>query len=235
MIHRLGRLAVIPIMLVVLAIMSACAPQPAPPSTPPAVTPVDGRVAVTGDSIYVQAAVYGSEGTAAQGYDTTSKIGLGWRAVHAQPRLTQDTRSSRAAPDVVVIEFGHNYSGGWTRDFENQMLQLTFTPHPTACRVMVLPHYAGTNPTHRAAIEGYRNWVDRVVPHLQNVVVIDWRPIAQAHPEYMDSDGVHLLTPQTTPAQDLTAAANGQVNPTSPSAARAFIDMVMGGVARCPR
>lgn len=200
----------LPPLVLVLAVLLATACQPPPPRS----APVPDRVALTSDSIGLQAMYYGSAGTAATGWDVDQKIGLGWRAPDAQPRLTRDVASPATSPDVVVIEFGHNYSRGYTTEHRNGVTSLAFTAHPDACVVMVLPHApAHLAATHRQAIADYRAHATALAAARPGTVLADWSPVARAHPDYLDTDGVHLR-PEAAPA-------------------RAFIDVMADGVARC--
>lgn len=213
----------------VLAVLLAAACQPTIKAAP-----VPGRVAMAGDSIGLQAMYYGSAGHPAAGYDTADKIGLGWRAAHAQPRVTADVANTAASPATLVAEFGHNYRDGLTSAARNEVTALMFSPADTACVVAVLPYAPAFLPaTHRQAITDYRRLVSDIAVTRPHTVTVDWAPIATAHPEYLDEDGIHLRTPLTDPAQDLQAAAVGDVNVTDPTAAAAFITMVEQGVASC--
>lgn len=197
--------------------------------------PVHGRTAMTGDSIGLQAMLYGSSGTPAAQWDTAEKIGLGWKASNAQPRVTADVAGDTTSPETLVVEFGHNYGYGFTQADKQSVLSMLFSPADSACVVAVLP-VAGANlsQTHRDAIAQYRELVSQVALVRSNTVLVDWGEIVAEHPEYVDEDGVHLKTTQTTPAQDLEYAATGQVAPVYEDAARAFIGMIEDGVAQCP-
>lgn len=211
----------LPLALVLLVLLAAaCQPTVKAP-------PVQGRVAMAGDSIGLQAMYYGSAGHPAAGYDTQSKIGLGWRARDAQPRVTADVAGPTTSPDVLVVEFGHNYRAGLDSAARNEVTAMMFAPADTACVVAVQPYAPAFLPAgHRQAIADYRRHVADLAYLRPHTVTVDWAPIAMAHPEYVDEDGIHLRTTATDPAQDMLAAAD-------PTAAAAFITMIEQGVARC--
>jgi hypothetical protein len=108
------------------------------------------------------------------------------------------------------------------------------TPDVKACIVIILPYYAGTNATRLQGIQQYRDWAEGVRSrHPDRVVTEDWAPVAQAHPEYLDTDGFHLNTVYTDPAEDLIAAADGRVNYVPPEAATAYLDTYERGIDAC--
>ena len=45
-------------------------------------------------------------------------------------------------------------------------------------------------------------WIDAFAKDHPNVVVVDWRPIFEAHPEYAAPDGVHIATHEAAVARD---------------------------------
>lgn len=220
------------VLLVLLA--AACMPTVKAP-------PVAGRTAITGDSIGFQALYFGSEGRpAALEWDDDAKVGLGWKAEHAQPRVTQDVAGALTSPAKFVVEFGHNYGRGFTTENRNAVTQMMFSAEETACVVAVLPYAPATlSATHRQAIADYREHVAAIAYVRPHTVLVDWKPIAEAHPEYIDEDGIHLRTTETTPAEDLEAAyaiVNGQVVEVPPvyrPAAEAFLDMIQSGLDMC--
>lgn len=213
------------VLLVLLA--AACMPTVKAP-------PVPGRTAITGDSIGFQALFFGSEGRpAALGWDDDAKVGLGWKAEHAQARVTQDVAGVATSPSRFVVEFGHNYGRGFTDANRNAVTAMMFSAEESACVVAVLPYAPATlSATHRQAIADYREHVVRIAYVREHTVLVDWGEVVQLHPEYLDEDGIHLKT-DTTAAQDLEAAAVGLVNPVMPEAAWAFLDVIQSGLDRC--
>ena len=201
--------------------------QPAPAGAPPQesaagtgasavakAAPRANRVALAGDSLVVLAAVNGGDTTWA---DTDGKVGLGWQAEDAQPRLDRDVRGYGTSPEVLVVAFGHNDAagpGGLTDEDRAQLAALVATPHERACVVLVKPHDAGAGPARRLGIEAYRAWVDAAAASREDTVVVDWRPIALAHPEYLATDGFHLAG-------------------SAPAGNRAYTDMLRAGARAC--
>lgn len=203
---------------------------------PPALKmpPVQDRVALASDSIGFQAMYYGSAGKPARTWDTYRKIGLGWKAEHAQPQVTADVAGVTTSPDVLVVEFGHNYGRGFTQSNRNAVTQMMFSPDPAACVVIVLPYAPDKlSATHRQAIAQYRDHVNGIAYVRPHTAVVDWGEVVAEHPEYLDEDGIHLLTPETTAAQDLELAATGEIAPVNEEAAAAFVDLMQSGVNAC--
>lgn len=198
----------------VALIASAC--EPPPPQAPP----VPDRVAMAGDSIGWQALLYSGTANIINGYDTTDKLYPGWRAQNAQPRVSQDVQGATTSPDVLVIEFGHNYIT-WGDAQRNELSALAFTPHPDTCVVLVKPHIAPQN-TNKTTLNGYRAHVDAIAATRANTVVVDATSVLGVHPEYLDEDGIHL----EVPPWDYGV-------PDQPSAV-AFAQMIAAGVAACP-
>lgn len=214
-------------LLVMVALVTACQPVIK-------AVPVPDRVAMASDSIGFQAMFFGTAGTSAAGWDTTGKIGLGWKAEHAQPRVTADVAGETTSPDAFVVEFGHNYGRGFTASNRNAVTQMMFSAHESACVVAVLPYAPSKlSDTHQQAIAQYRELVSEIAYVRSNTVLVDWGEVVQAHPEYLDEDGIHLRTPETTAAQDWELAATGQIAPVDEEAARAFVAMMEQGVASC--
>lgn len=167
--------------IMVLAGLGAC--QYPPSTTEPPF--------VGGDSLTLQTAI--TEGALPQGWDVYSS--LGWQAENVQPGLTDRVNDPARSPRIVVIALGQNDGAdGFDPTDQQQMAALAATPYPSACIRWVLPHYAGTDPVKLAGIEQVRTWeANYAAAHRQDTV--DWRHIALAHPEDVDTDGTHL-TPQ---------------------------------------
>lgn len=199
---------VIAVMCIVV-LMSACKQEPVP-----------DLVAVTGDSVTLQSLLYAEN---SHGWDTAEKVGLGWRAEHAQPRVDADVRGEETSPEILAIVFGHNYSQGFGNAEAAEVTDMVNAPHEDACVVIVLPHYEGSSTTHAQAIEDYRGWMSALGNVRDRTVVVDWRPIVQAHPEYLEPDGVHL------PMQ----AAWYEPTNTMIEAAEAYQAVISGGITQC--
>ncbi len=145
---------------------------------------------VGGDSLTVQAAI--TEGALPQGWDVVSS--LGWQAEDVQPGLDARVTDPARSPGKVVFALGQNdAANGFDHTDADQLAKLAQTPHPSACIRWVLPHYSGTDTVKAAGIEQLRTWMAAyAAAHGQGTV--DWRPEAQAHPEFIDPDGTHLTT-----------------------------------------
>lgn len=189
--------------------------------------PVPGRVAIAGDSLTVLASMHGG---GLGDWDQTSKIGIGWQAEHAQAQLTQDVQDPGTSPAVLVVAFGHNDAArswgrdGFTQQDRDQLAELIETPADGACVLLVKPWYqppAGQpfDDAHMEGILAYRAWVDYIVA--SNPIryrSIDWRPVVESHPEYLDLDGIHQAV--NTPADPEPAAV-------------AYLDLLRTGAVAC--
>lgn len=187
---------------------SACEKQP----------PVPGHVSVAGDSLTFQGNLFDGPG---HDWDLDGKVGLGWEAEDAQPRLQADVEG-QASPAVLVVALGQNDAGakgGLSTADRADLSALLNTVHPDARVVLVKPAYLGTSPSRQAGIAAYRSWVDGVIERHPTWVVVDWLPIVQAHPEYLGPDCFHLNVPEWS-------AWDGQPNP----AAVAYLDLMAQGI-----
>ncbi len=165
--------------------------------------PVPGRVALGGDSLSFQSDYYAG---IPAGWDVEGKVGIGWQAEHVQARATQDVEDPAASPEVFVIALGQNDVAtsvgrdGFTQEDRDQILELASTPHDNACVAFVKPWYqppagAPVDPDQFVGIGAYRAYIDGLVAsNPDRYRSVDWRPLAEAHPEYVDPDGVHLTT-----------------------------------------
>jgi hypothetical protein len=199
-------LLTLPLVALVAAAGIAC--EPAPPKAPP----VPSRVAVSGDSILLQAGLYGG---GYRGADYERKVDLGWQAVHVQGRITQDVASTTRSPAVLVLAFGNNeVVNGWEQADSNSWLSVTHTPHEDTCVVWVKPWTTVIG--RRIHIERARATIDTLASR-PNTVVVDWRPIAEQH---LAADGVHL--------SETDADGNGMWD-----SAEAYLRLIFEGVERC--
>ena len=185
-----------------LIVVSACH------KTPPTSDPVWSFQA-TGDSVLFQAEFYGG----GSGANTQGLVGLGWEAKHAQPRLDENVHIDGHSPAVLVMAFGQNYADVYGQAESDELFRMMFTPHDSACVVVVLP--------------SMRQNMDRVRADLQTLAwarsgqgkptrVVDWQTRVSAHPEYLDADGVHLSSTD--------ANGNGRWD-----SSEAFLQMMSGG------
>lgn len=173
---------VLPFALIALA-LAACQPVPKQPPAP-------GRVALAGDSLSVQGGYFGG------GYgdiDFTDKIGLGWQAETAHPRVSRDVTGPATSPAVLIVALGQNDAGnGLDQTDRQQLMALALAPADGTCTVLVKPWYVGSDTVRRSGIAAYRAWVDEMVALFPGrVVSVDWRPHAE-QPGVLAADGFHL-------------------------------------------
>lgn len=165
--------------------------------------PVPGRVALGGDSLSFQAGWYAG---LPPEWDINQKVGIGWQAEHVQPQASADVENPELSAAIFVIALGQNDVAtsagrdGFTQEDRDQILALAQTPHDSACVAFVKPWYqppagAPVDQTHVEGIAAYRDLVDLIVAsNPTRYRSVDWKPLAQAHPEYLDPDGIHLTT-----------------------------------------
>lgn len=74
----------------------------------------------------------------------------------------------------------------------------------SSCIVIVKPWVlsSGWDVFPEKALNDLSAWVDSFASTHPNVVVVDWKPIIEAHPEYMAPDGVHIATYDAAVARD---------------------------------
>lgn len=189
--------------------------------------PVPGRVAIAGDSLTVLASMHGG---GLGDWDDYNKIGIGWQAEHAQVQLDLDVEDPNASPAVLVIALGQNDAArswgrdGFTQQDRDQLARLAETPADGACVAWVKPWYQppegqSFDAAQMEGILAYRDWVDQqVVMNPVRYRSVDWRPTVEAHPEYLDLDGIH---------EDVDTPADPE------PAAVAYLDLLHAGAAAC--
>lgn len=155
--------------------------------------PPTDHVLIGGDSLTIQTGYAGHLPAA----DVVA--GLGWQAEDVRPGVDGYASDPARSPRTMVVALGQNdAANGLDAIDRDQLQQLATAVHADACVAWVLPWYTGSDPTRRAGIDAYRTWVQA-----RGEPTVDWKPPAQAHPDYIDPDGIHL-----TPAGQ---AAYGQI------------------------
>ena len=182
---------------------SAATPEPAPelaaatdaPPEAPAVPQV--RVAAIGDSVLLGAAaqlraIFGPVGVDAA-------VG---RQAGAVLSIVRSRRGSAAMSDVVVLHFGNN---GVIRpeQFDQIMAALEDTRLVVVLSVHVPQPWS----------EGNNALLAEAVGRYPNAVLIDWDSAADAHPEGLYADGIHLR----------------------PEGAAIYVDLIAGDIERAYR
>lgn len=186
--------------------LTACVPEPTP-----------GTIDVIGDSLTAQATRYApnwAEGAPA-GSDIYVDAVVGSRFEGHQPRVEE--RAANGRPAVLTVALGLNSFGdGWTTTDLASFKDLIATPHPSTCVVVLLPQAgAGASANFLANNAIGRTDMRSAALERPNSVIIDWKPVADAHPEYLQSDGIHLV-----------GGTSG--------AYKAYNDLRWAGAAACP-
>ncbi|HEX8804226.1 MAG TPA: hypothetical protein VF743_08530 [Acidimicrobiales bacterium] len=182
-----------------LAVASGCTPEPTP-----------GSVDVAGDSLTIQAIFAHGYGVDAP-EDLQIIANIGWRAIDAQPDVSDHAAHGR--PATLVVALGTNDSeptsnGGWDGADVTAFRTLLNTPHPSACVVVVLPGMTSAAPAaHRAELVEARQALVALANERPRTVLVDWQAVVDAHPEYIGPDGIHLRWTDEGPADPEAAAA----------------------------
>lgn len=191
---------------------------------------------VVGDSIALQSEWHRSDrwrraGRGVPEHDRIQRdFWLGYHFEDVQARETMRVNGPEdRRPSVLVIALGINNSlvasgGGWDGSDQEAFRTLLHTPSPQACVVVVLPQ-AGPS---AAEVDRLNIWVGRqamreLAGQRPRTVIVDWADVVDAHPEYLDADGIHLATGRAEPGQLA-----------DPDATDAYAAMLWRGVAQCP-
>lgn len=206
--------------------------------------PIPGTVSVLGDSVSQQAFqpngdgvnVYTANAPAPDKRDIF--VYMGWAVPNVQPHAT-DMAKIRW-PEKLIAAVGLNDattlwgSDGWTVDDVSRFRTLINTPHVNSCVAIVLPGYGvGANPAWAAQIDEARVDLAALATERPHTITVDWQPVINQHPEYIDEDGIHLLTPYTTWIEDLIAAGEGRLSPVDPVASAARQEFYWSAAAQC--
>jgi len=196
-------------------VITACEPAVKAP-------PVPDRVAMAGDSILWQAALYGGD---LHGADLDGKLYPGWEFRQPLPRVIQDVAGAETSPDVLVIALGQNARDVYGSIEWSELTSLAFSPHDDACVVLVKPHIGSSNPTYVDNLTRVRNDMQSIANSRPNTPIVDVTDLYTAHPEHLAADGVHLNVP---------ANWNDWIlNPISIPAAIDYANLIWSGVEQC--
>ena len=199
------------------------------PVVPPA--PSAGTIDVIGDSITAQSFWFRDAEWAAQGQPAYSDVlkdaypGRQFQDIQATER---DRILTSRRPATLVLALGTNNAivdnGGWTTSDEVAFRSFLDLASPDACVVVVLPGYGSqASAAFKAQDDKARAYLAATAPTRPNTQVVDWGAVTSLHPDYLDTDGIHLDRLDTLP--------NQQANPT---AANAFAAKIWEGVSQCP-
>lgn len=82
---------------------------------------------------------------------------------------------------------------GWTSEDEDTWSNLLVGQIPeTSCVVLVLPWVLDFYGRPIEEMEEMRQWTRDLAAAHPNMVVVDWKPVLEEHPEYSATDGVHI-------------------------------------------
>jgi hypothetical protein len=203
-----------------------------------------GTVMVVGDSLSQQAFDPNADNT--QTFTTNAPVAslrnvnvkMGWAVPNIQTHVSN--YAIFRWPERLVVALGANDASplfnadGWTNTDLQNFRTLINTVHTNSCVVLVLP-YAGSaaNAAWAAEINEARTAIATLANERPRTLVADWADVVAEHPEYVDEDGIHLLTPNHTPTEDLIAASQGQLNPVDQAAADARQNFYWSSAAQC--
>lgn len=210
-------------------------------------SPVPGKVMVVGDSVTQQAFDPDADGVdtytanAPAATDLLLFKKMGWSTKDVQ--TTANNYSIFRHPEKFIVAMGLNDAGtffadGWNPDDLERFRTLINTPHADACVALVLPGHAPTGDTPwfnswATEIDQARADLAQLAAQRPHTITVDWQKVIDAHPEYVDNDGVHLKTPGTTWQQDLDAASKGKMNPVDAAAAAARQELYWEAAVQC--
>lgn len=172
--------------LILALAASACEPAPPPP--------LPGTVDVAGDSVSAQAFGYTTARPGVTARANTEMVRYGWGCHDVEARLRQHIAARR--PEILIWALGPNDANPATGGYELSDLACWAgafeDTHPETCIVVVLPGYgAGIAPAWAREIDEARGYVPQTLAGRANTVTVDWQPIVDQHPEYMQADGIH--------------------------------------------
>lgn len=181
----------------------ACDPPPPEPTFP-----IQNGVHAEGNSVMFQ--TYYNSGLA-NPFDTSSfEIGAsaryapsGYPAVERIPTMVAQGNVGILVWDLGLNEIFRAPDHVWHPADQDVWLDILMNQiPPETCVVMVqqwvLP--AGNNVRPLQSMNELRGWVEALQEIRPNTIVVDWKPILEAHPEYAPLDGAHKA-PQSGAAE----------------------------------
>lgn len=195
------------LILVSLGFLSCVACEPEITVTPPVQTP--GTIHLEGDS--VSTLTYYNNGV--EPFFTTGEFVPGSSAAFnpaGEPAMDRVPRLvTQGKVDTLVWALGPNdirlAKGVWAVKDQWIWYDVLHNKVPAeSCIVIAKPWVlpAGWATFPEKALNDLSAWIDAFAEDHQNVVVVDWRPIIEAHPEYMHADGVHIANHEAAVARD---------------------------------
>jgi hypothetical protein len=178
--------------------LSCVACEPTSPTIPTQQIP--GTIHVEGDSVTFQTYY----GTGVPAFFTTGEFVPGASADYSPNGYAANERVpamvAQGKVETLVWALGLNEifrdpNHEWATKDQGVWYDLLFHEVPEeTCIVMVkpwvLPIGNDVRPLH--SMNAIRLWMDDFNAARDNVVVVDWRPILEANPQYSPKDGVHL-------------------------------------------
>jgi peptidoglycan/LPS O-acetylase OafA/YrhL len=162
------------------AVTVAAAPAPTTPPPPAGPPPGSVKVAAIGDSVMLGAAGPLQARLGDSGY-IDAKVG---RQYAQGVDVAREMREQGRLGEAVIVHLGTN-GPPRDRDVDALMGQLTAVPHVLFVTVRMPRNWeAATNNTLRASAARY-----------PTITIVDWHGYSDGHPEWFQSDGVHLRPP----------------------------------------
>lgn len=155
-----------------------------------------GTIHIEGDSVTLT--TYFATGVSDDWFTSTnyapgSTATASWTGIAARENIPKKVSEGKA--DTIVWALGLNdmLNNGWTREDELIWTDILVNKvPPTSCVVIVKPWALPADTTRSpAALETVRTFIENFSADHENFVLVDWKPILEAHPEY-SSDGVHI-------------------------------------------
>jgi hypothetical protein len=208
--------------------------------------PVPGTVIVVGDSVSQQAFDPNADGSFT--YTTSAPPSakrkvlahMGWDATDVEGAVSNNATlrwPEKLVVGVGLVDAATLFGDGWTPTDLDHFRTLINTPHTSTCVAIVLPGHGATGDTPWFAawateIDEARVDLAQLATERPHTMTIDWQTVLDQHPEYVDNDGIHLLTPSTW-EEDIEAASQDQMLPVDQGAADARQEFSWAGAAQC--
>lgn len=192
------------VMTIVAAVSIAASACEAVPPPPPYVAPAQApnTVHLQGDSVtfntYFETGLVPDYATTSEFVPGASIDFYGWgmadkpAAMDTVPKLIEEGKVDRLVWALGLNEIYQK--GGWTEYHRLLWTDLLYQKLPKeSCLVIVKPWVteAAYPLTSIDAIISLRDWINNLAAKRPNTVIVDWKPIFEAHPEY-SLDGMHV-------------------------------------------
>lgn len=184
--------------VVLMIVCVACQPGPAPaPQVYSAQNP--DTIHLEGDSVTFN--TYYLTGiqkfsTSGDGWPGASVSKAGWGsdgpATQRVPRMLSERKVGTLVWAYGINEIAQDPSRQWTFANELYWIDLLVNRTPdTSCVVIVKP-WVLQNALPITSMYNLRVFIDRIDRENANIVTVDWKPVVESNPHFLNVDGVHI-------------------------------------------